>query len=69
MDLTPGNLKMDRPNVLTVKRTPQNPINEFIIRKLVGSGRFQIHLYILACVMNRELTRDSVTKFLPAQFP
>ena len=57
-----------------VKRIPQNAINEFIIRKLsplaaVGSCRFQIHLYILACVMSREFTRDSVTKFLPAQFP
>ena len=35
----------------------------------VGSCRFQIHLYILACVMSRKFTRDSVTKFLPAQFP
>ena len=57
-----------------VKRIPQNAINEFIIRKLsplaaVGSCRFQIHLYILACVMSREFRRDSVTKFLPAQFP
>ena len=31
--------------------------------------RFQIYLYILVCVMSREFTRDSVTKFLPAQFP
>ena len=28
-----------------------------------------ISLCILACVMSREFTRDSVTKFLPAQFP
>ena len=55
-----------------VKRTPQNSINEFIIRKLsllaVVDFRFN-HLYIIACVMSREFTRDSVTKFLPAQFP
>ena len=35
----------------------------------VGSCKFQIHLCILACVMSREFTRDSVTKFLPAQLP
>ena len=35
----------------------------------VGSCRFQIHLCILACVMNRELTREAVMKFLTAQFP
>ena len=35
----------------------------------VGSCRFQIHLCILAYVMSRELTREAVMKFLPAQFP
>ena len=36
----------------------------------VGSCRFQVHLCVhSACVMSREFTRDSVTKFLPAQFP
>ena len=35
----------------------------------VGSSRFQIHLCILAYVMSRELTREAVMKFLPAQFP
>ena len=35
----------------------------------VGSCRFQIHLYILACMMGREFSRKAVTKFLPAQFP
>ena len=38
----------------------QTPKVEF-----VGSCRFQIHLYILACVMSCEFTRDSYTKFLP----
>ena len=28
-----------------------------------------ISVCILACVMSREFTSDSVTKFLPAQFP
>ena len=28
-----------------------------------------IYVCILACVMSREFARDSVTKFLPAQFP
>ena len=44
------------------------PINTFFYSKVesVGSCRFQIHLYILACVMSREFTRDSVMKFLPA---
>ena len=35
----------------------------------VVSCRFQIHLCILACVVNREITREAVMKFLPAQFP
>ena len=43
-------------------------INKFFYSKVesVGSCRFQIHLYILAWVMSREFTRDSVMKFLPA---
>ena len=54
-----------------VKHTPQDYIKEFIVQKLnpVGSCRFQIHVCILACVMSREFTRDSLTKFLPAKFP
>ena len=57
-----------------VKRTPQDYINEFIIRKLnplvVVDFRFMsIHFCILACVMSREFTRESVAKFLPAKFP
>ena len=51
-----------------VNRTPQDPIDEFIIRKLnllvVVDFRF-----ISAFVMSCEFTRNSVTKFLPAQFP
>ena len=51
-----------------VNRTPQDPIDEFIIRKLnllvVVDFRF-----ISAFVMSREFPRNSVTKFLPAQFP
>ena len=51
-----------------VNCTPQDPIDEFIIRKLnllvVVDFRF-----ISAFVMSREFTRNSVTKFLPAQFP
>ena len=51
-----------------VDRTPQDPIDEFIIRKLnllvVVDFRF-----ISAFVMSREFTRNSVTKFLPARFP
>ena len=53
-------------------------INFFDPKSLVGfygdtllirwycSCRFQTHVFILACVMSRELTRDSVTKFLPS---
>ena len=55
-----------------VKRTPQDYINEFIIRTLnplVYSCRFQIFVYILACVMSHEFTRDSVMKLLPPKFP
>ena len=55
-----------------VKRTPQDYINEFIIPKvnpLVYSCRFQIFVYILACVMSHEFTRDSVMKLLPPKFP
>ena len=52
-----------------VKRTPQESINEFIIRKLNVSGcTFQIHLCIPSCVMSSEFTREVVRKFLPAQF-
>ena len=48
---------------------PPNSINEFIIRNLSPLAvvhRFQIHLYILTCIMSREFTCDSVTRFLPA---
>ena len=49
----------------------QDSINEFIIQRLnpLVSCRLQIRLCIIACVMSREFTRDSVTKFPPAQFP
>ena len=51
-----------------VNCTPQDPIDEFIIRKLnllvVVDFRF-----ISAFVMSGEFTRNSVMKFLPAQFP
>ena len=43
-----------------------NLLNCIIIRKL---NPFQIHLCIVACVMSREFTRQTVMKFLPAQFP
>ena len=56
-----------------VKRTPYPPPPppRFHYSKIesVGSCRFQIHLYILACMMGREFSRKAVTKFLPAQFP
>ena len=53
-----------------VKRTPKMPLTNLLFESWVRwQCRFQIHLYILACVMTREFTRDSVTKFLPAQFP
>ena len=53
-----------------VKRTPQDSINEFIIRKLNPSVvvDLKIHLCIPACVMSSEFTREVVMKFLPAQF-
>ena len=52
-----------------VKRTPRDSKSES-----VGSCRFHIHLYILACVMSIEFTRDTDARqfnreFLPAQFP
>ena len=51
-----------------VNCTPQDPIDEFIIQKLnllvVVDFRF-----ISAFVMSRGFTCNSVTKFLPAQFP
>ena len=51
-----------------VNCTPKDPIDEFIIRKLnllvVVDFRF-----ISAFVMSGEFTHNSVTKFLPAQFP
>ena len=49
---------------------PQDSINEFINQKLnpFSSCGFQIYLFILACVMGREFTREAVKKFLPAHF-
>ena len=51
---------------------PADFVNEFIIRKLnpllVVEFRF-LSAYILACLMNREITREVVMKFLPAHFP
>ena len=45
---------------------------DFVIRKLnpllVVEVRF-LSAYILACLMNREITREVVMKFLPAHFP
>ena len=56
-----------------LKRTPQDSVNEFIIRKLnplIGSSRFQIHLCILAyAIVVREFPREAVMKLQPAQFP
>ena len=53
-----------------VKRTPQEPINEFVIQKVesFASCRFQIDLCILVCVISREFTREEVMRFLPAPF-
>ena len=36
--------------------------------EFISSGRFQIHLFISSCIMSSEFTRETVTKFLPAQF-
>ena len=57
----------------TVKRTLQDSINEFVIRKLnplvlLISDPSQ-SVCILACVMSSEITREAVRKFLPPQFP
>ena len=53
----------------SVPPPPPNSINEYSKVESVDSCRFLMHLYILACIMSREFTRDSVMKFLPAQFP
>ena len=67
-------IKLDNVTVKPSQAYPQDYINEFIIRKLnplvVVDFRFMsIHFCILACVMSREFTRESVAKFLPAKFP
>ena len=53
-----------------VKRTPPRLHKWIYYSKVesVGSCRFQIHVCILAWVISREFTGDSVTKFLPAKF-
>ena len=46
---------------------PKNPIYYLKVDS-VGSCRFQIDLYILACVMSPKFTCEAVKKFLPAPF-
>ena len=53
-----------------VKRAPKITLMNLLLEvESIDSCRFQIHVCILACVMSREFTRESVTKFLPLSFP